>query len=79
MNLIEEIAYKSEGLTKEILIERVIEEYADVDVSMTVAAPKTEDEFEDSFIWGKINYMAMKKIKRWHDRLNKNEEETNND
>lgn len=39
----------------------------------------TGDEFEDSFIWGKINYMAMKKIKRWHDRLNKNEEETNND
>lgn len=32
-----------EGLTKEILLEHVIEEYADVDVSMTAAAAKTED------------------------------------
>ena len=58
-----------EGLTKEILLEHVIEEYADVDVSMTVAAAKTEDEFEDSFVWGKINHTVMKKIERWHDRL----------
>lgn len=58
-----------EGLTKEILLEHVIEEYADVDVSMTVAAAKTEDEFEASFVWGKINHMVMKKIERWHDRL----------
>lgn len=68
-----------EGLTKEILLEHVIEEYADVDVSMTVAAAKTEDEFEASFVWGKINHMVMKKIERWRDRLNKNEEETSND
>ena len=58
-----------EGLTKEILLEHVIEEYADVDVSMTVAAAKTEDEFEAPFVWGKINHMVMKKIERWHDRL----------
>lgn len=58
-----------EGLTKEILLEHVIEEYADVDVSMTAAAAKTEDEFEASFVWGKINHMVMKKIERWHDRL----------
>lgn len=58
-----------EGYTKEILLEHVIEEYADVDVSMTVAAAKTEDEFEASFVWGKINHMVMKKIERWHDRL----------
>lgn len=58
-----------EGLTKEILLEHVIEEYADVDVSMTVAAAKTEDEFEASFVWGKANHMVMKKIERWHDRL----------
>lgn len=64
-----------EGLTKEILLEHVIEEYADVDVSMTVAAAKTEDEFEAPFVWGKINHTVMKKIERWHDRLDKNEEE----
>lgn len=58
-----------EGYTKETLLEHVIEEYADVDVSMTVAAAKTEDEFEASFVWGKINHMVMKKIERWHDRL----------
>ena len=58
-----------EGLTKEILLEHVIEEYADVDVSMTVAAAKTEDEFQ----------MVMKKIERWRDRLNKKREETSND
>lgn len=58
-----------EGLTKEILLEHVIEEYADVDVSMTAAAAKTEDEFEAPFVWGKINRMVMKKIERWHDRL----------
>ena len=59
-----------EGLTKEILLEHVIEEYADVDVSMTVAAAKTEDEFEAPFVWGGgINHMVMKKIERWHDRL----------
>ena len=68
-----------EGLTKEILLERVIEEYADVDVSMTVAAAKTEDEFEAPFVWNKVNHMVMKKIERWHDRLDKKEEETNND
>ena len=64
-----------EGLTKEILLGNVIEEYADVDVSMTVAAAKTEDEFEASFVWGKINHTVMKKIERWHDRLDKKEEE----
>lgn len=58
-----------EGLTKEILLEHVIEEYADVDVSMTVAAAKTEDEFEAPFVWNKVNHMVMKKIERWHDRL----------
>lgn len=68
-----------EGLTKEILLEHVIEEYADVDVSMTVAAEKTEDEFEAPFVWNKVNHMVMKKIERWRDRLNKNEEETSND
>ena len=68
-----------EGLTKEILLEHVIEEYADVDVSMTVAAAKTEDEFEAPFVWNKINHMVMKKIERWHDRLDKKKEETNND
>ena len=64
-----------EGLTKEILLEHVIEEYADVDISMTVAAAKTEDEFEAPFVWGKINHTVMKKIERWHDRLDKKEEE----
>lgn len=64
-----------EGLTKEILLEHVIEEYADVDVSMLAAAEKTEDEFEASFVWGKANHIAMKKIERWHDRLDKKEEE----
>ena len=68
-----------EGLTKEILLGNVIEEYADVDASMTVAAAKTEDEFEDSFVWGKINHTVMKKIERWRDRLDKKKEETNND
>lgn len=58
-----------EGLTKEILLEHVIEEYADVDVSMTAAAAKTEDEFEAPFVWKKVNHMVMKKIERWHDRL----------
>lgn len=67
-----------EGLTKEILLEHVIEEYADVDVSMTAAAAKTEDEFEAPFVWNKVNDMVMKKIERWHDRLDKKEEETNN-
>lgn len=66
-----------EGLTKEILLEHVIEEYADVDVSMTVAAAKTEDEFEAPFVWNKVNHMVMKKTERWRDRLDKNEEETN--
>lgn len=64
-----------EGLTKEILLEHVIEEYADVDVSMRAAAIKIEDEFEDPFIWKKINHIVMKKIERWHDRLDKKEEE----
>ena len=68
-----------EGLTKEILLKHVIEEYADVDVSMTVAAAKTEDEFEAPFVWNKVNHMTMKKIERWRDRLNKKKEETNND
>lgn len=63
-----------EGLTKEILLEHVIEEYADVDVSMTVAAAKTEDEFKAPFIWNKVNHMVMKKIERWHDRLDKDRE-----
>lgn len=67
-----------EELTKEILLEQVIEEYADVDVSMTAAAAKTEDEFEAPFVWNKVNDMVMKKIERWHDRLDKKEEETNN-
>lgn len=58
-----------EGLTKEILLEHVIEEYADVDVSMTAAAAKTEDEFEAPFVWNKVNHMVIKKIERWHDRL----------
>lgn len=58
-----------EGLTKEILLEHVIEEYADVDVSMTVAAAKTEDEFEAPFVWNKVNHMTMKKIERWRDRF----------
>lgn len=68
-----------EGLTKEILLEHVIEEYADVDVSMTVAAAKTEGEFQAPFVWNKVNHMVMKKIERWRDRLNKKREETNND
>ena len=58
-----------EGLTKEILLDHVIEEYADVDVSMTVAAAKTEDEFEAPFVWNKVNHMTMKKIERWRDRF----------
>ena len=58
-----------EGLTEEILLEHVIEEYADVDVSMTAAAAKTEDEFEAPCVWNKINHMVMKKIERWHDRF----------
>ena len=58
-----------EGLTKEILLGNVIEEYADVDISMTAAAAKTEDEFEAPFVWNKVNHMVMKKIERWHDRL----------
>lgn len=53
-----------EGLTKEILLEHVIEEYADVDVSMMAAAEKTKDEFEASFIWGKINHIT---IRLWRD------------
>lgn len=68
-----------EGLTKEILLGNVIEEYADVDISMTAAAAKTEDEFEAPFVWNKINHIVMKKIERWHDRLNKKKEETSND
>lgn len=68
-----------EGLTKEILLEHVIEEYADVDVSMTVAAAKTEGEFQAPFVWNKVNHMVMKKIERWRDRLNKKKEETSND
>lgn len=68
-----------EGLTKEILLEHVIEEYADVDVSMTVAAAKTEDEFQAPFVWNKVNHMVMKKIERWRDRLNKKKEEASND
>lgn len=63
-----------DGLTKEILLEHVIEEYADVDVSMTAAAAKTEDEFEAPFVWNKVNDMVMKKIERWHDRLDKDRE-----
>ena len=68
-----------EGLTKEILLGNVIEEYADVDISMTAAAAKTEDEFEAPFVWNKVNHIVMKKIERWHDRLNKKKEETSND
>lgn len=64
-----------EGLTKEILLEHVIEEYADVDISMTAAAAKTEDEFEAPFVWGKINHTVMKKIERWRDRLDEKKEE----
>ena len=63
-----------EGLTKEILLEHVIEEYADVDVSMMAAAAKTEDEFEAPFVWNKVNHMVMKKIERWYDRLDKDRE-----
>ena len=68
-----------EGLTEEILLGNVIEEYADANVSMMAAAAKTEDEFEAPFVWNKINHMVMKKIERWHDRLDKKEEETSND
>ena len=58
-----------EGLTEEILLERVIEEYADVDVSMLAAAEKTEDEFEGPIIWKRVSHIVMKKIERWRDRL----------
>lgn len=68
-----------EGLTKEILLEHVIEEYADVDVSMRVASAKTEDEFQTPFVWNKVNHTVMKKIERWRDRLNKKKEEISND
>lgn len=68
-----------EGLTKEILLGNVIEEYADVDISMTVAAEKTEDEFEAPFVWNKVNHTVMKKIERWRDRLDKKKEETSDD
>lgn len=64
-----------EGLTEEILLEHVIEEYADVDISMMAAAAKTENEFETPFIWNKVNRMVMKKIERWHDRLDEKGEE----
>lgn len=58
-----------EGYTKEILLECVIEEYADVEVSMLAAAEKTEGEFEDPFVWKRVSHVVMKKIERWHDRL----------
>lgn len=63
-----------EGLTKEILLEQVIEEYADVKISMTATAAKTEGEFEAPFIWNKVNHMVIKKLERWHDRLSKDRE-----
>ena len=25
--------------------------------------------FEDPFIWNKVSHVVMKKIERWHDRL----------
>lgn len=55
-----------EGLTKEILLEHVIEEYADVDVSMTVIQ---EMYSEDLNIWYKVGEIAEEKMKRWRDRL----------
>ena len=63
-----------EGLTKEILLENVIEEYADVDVTMRVASANTEDELKTPFVWNKVNQMIMKKIERWRDRLDKKKE-----
>lgn len=55
-----------EGLTKEILLEHVIEEYADVYVSMTVIQ---EMYSEDLNIWYKVGEIAEEKMKRWRDRL----------
>lgn len=68
-----------EGLIKEILLDHVIEEFVDVDISMTAASAKTEDEFKAPFVWNKVNHMVMKKIERWRDRLNEKKEETSND
>jgi hypothetical protein len=55
-----------EGLIKEVLFDHVIEEYADVYVSMTVIQ---EMYSEDLNVWYKVGEIAEEKMKRWRDRL----------